>query len=359
MLDECGRVNVLLAGNSGVGKSTVINAIFGDEVAQTGVGNPQTMSIVPYEPPERPLRIYDTRGFEIAKAEETVAAVRGKISELRSKVDPRDQIHIVWTCILEQSHRIEPVQQGLLRMLRDQQPNVPAIVLITQAFEGNAEMEAKVRELAIPNNGVIPILATEKRIGPHLVPPRGVDELVETTLRLLPEAQKHAFIAAQTARWDLKERAVTNRINTAAVAAASSSLIPVPGGHSVALLSIQMGMLAWINSYLGITINDSGGKDVIKGLIGIVVAKAGGQTAFWMVLSEATKLFPGLGTLGAAAVGGPIAAALTKTLGHVYLDTVKQYAKSDLPLPPPDELAQTMQRLLELNRDRYRSIGTN
>lgn len=354
---ELGRVNVLIAGNSGVGKSTVINAIFGRQVAQTGVGNPQTMEIVAYEPPNSPLRIYDTRGFEIAKAEETVSAVQNKVLELRSRTNPNDQIHIAWTCILEQSHRVEPVQRKLLEMLRTK--SVPTIVLITQAFEGNEEMEASVRELAVPNHGVIPILAEAKKIAGHEVPARGVVEVVDLTLKLLPEAQKNAFIAAQNARWDLKERAITQRINAAAVLAGTSALAPIPGGHSVALLSIQMGMLAWINAYLGLSLEKTGGKDVIKGLIGVVITKAAGQTAFWLVLSEAVKLFPGMGTLGAAAVGGPIGAALTKTLGHVYFDTVKEYAKADQPLPSPEVLAERMERLLKLNKDRYRQMGAS
>lgn len=355
--EELGRINVLIAGNSGVGKSTVINSIFGRAVAQTGVGSPQTMHIEAFEPPDSPLRIYDTRGFEIAKAEETVSAVQNKVLALRAQTDPQKQIHVAWTCILEQSHRIEPVQTKLLQMLDAN--NVPAIVLITQAFEGNPDMEASVRRLAVPNRGVVPILAEPKNISGFELPARGIDELIDATLRLLPDAQKNAFIAAQNARWDLKEKAITDRINSAALAAATSALVPVPGGHSVTLLSIQMGMLAWINSYLGLSLGTTGGKDVVKGLVGIVVTKAAGQTAFWLVLTEAMKLFPGIGTLGAAAVGGPIGAALTKTLGHVYFDTVKDYARSDAPLPSPEELGQRMERMLAQNKAHYQKLAKN
>jgi len=355
--EQFARVNVLITGNSGVGKSTVINSIFGSDVAQTGVGKPQTMSIDTYDPPDTPLRIYDTRGFEIAKAEETVSLVRNKITQLREALRAEDQIHIAWVCILEQSHRVEPVHQSLLRMLNEQRPSVPSLVLITQAFEANAEMASQVRKLAVPNAGVVPILALPKSIGPHLVPAHGVNELIESTLQLLPDAQKNAFIAAQTANWSINERAVIDRINLSAVLSGSSALIPWTGGHTAALLSIQMEMLVWINRYLGITLSDTGGKDLLKGLIGLVVAKAGGQTAFWMVMSEAAKLIPGFGLAGAAMVGGPIAMALTKTLGHVYFDSVSEYAKSGAQLPPPDQLADAMKTMLEQHRERYRRLS--
>ena len=37
-----GRFNLAIFGKTGVGKSTLINAIFGEEVARTGIGEPVT-----------------------------------------------------------------------------------------------------------------------------------------------------------------------------------------------------------------------------------------------------------------------------------------------------------------------------
>ncbi|HYG48604.1 MAG TPA: GTPase [Allosphingosinicella sp.] len=348
-----GKVNVIVAGNAGVGKSTLVNAVFGKHVALTGVGRSQTQGIDEYSFPDLPLRLYDTRGFEIGDSAATVGAVHEKINDLRASTEPHAQIHVAWPCILEQSHRIEPVLTDLLNMLDRQ--SVPAVVVVTQAL-GDDEMVAKVRELAVPNRGVVPLLALEKRIGPHLIPAYGVSELIDVTLALLPDAQTAAFVAAQRARWDLKEKAAVAAINEAVAMAVASAGVPVPGGHSVALVGIQAWMIAQINARIGIRMRDSGGKDMVKAMAGMILTRFGGQTAFGYALSEALRFFPGLGSIGAAMIGGPIAGALTKIFGHLYLDSIKGYVQSDSPPPSPEALAERMKALLEQNRDRYSAL---
>lgn len=61
------RGNVLVIGNSGVGKSTLINAVLGDNRAKTGWGTRgMTPKLEIYESKEIPFRIIDTIGFEPA-----------------------------------------------------------------------------------------------------------------------------------------------------------------------------------------------------------------------------------------------------------------------------------------------------
>ena len=43
-LGRLGRMNLLLVGKTGTGKSSLVNAVFGDDVAETGVGRPVTSS---------------------------------------------------------------------------------------------------------------------------------------------------------------------------------------------------------------------------------------------------------------------------------------------------------------------------
>lgn len=347
--DALGKMNIVIGGNAGVGKSTLINAVFGQRLASTGVGRSQTMEIEAYTMPGKPVRIYDTRGFELRQAEQTVAAVKDKIHELRRRENADDQIHVAWLCILEQSHRIEPIHRSFLEMLREQ--NVPAVVIITQAL-GESEMESSVRDLAVPNSGVQPVLADERRIAGHIIRSHGIGELVEMTLRLLPEAHQNAFIAAQSARWDIKEAAAVASINAAATAAGASALIPVPGGHSAALLTIQIGMLADINVRLGMSALP-GSREMISGMIGTMLTSLSGKMAFTLAMSELARFVPGVGWLGAAAVGGPIGATITKAFGHLYLDTVKVFARAGSPLPDPGLLADRMSDLLERNKAHY------
>ena len=57
--------NVLVIGNSGVGKSTLINAVLGEEKAKVGWGTDGTTdNLNIYENEALPFRIIDTVGFE-------------------------------------------------------------------------------------------------------------------------------------------------------------------------------------------------------------------------------------------------------------------------------------------------------
>ena len=71
--------NVLIMGNSGVGKSTLINSVLGKEVAKTSWGPSSTTSrIDSYENDEIPFRLIDTIGFEpsFIKEQKAINAVK-------------------------------------------------------------------------------------------------------------------------------------------------------------------------------------------------------------------------------------------------------------------------------------------
>lgn len=61
------QINIIVAGKTGVGKSTLINAVFRENLAEIGIGK----SVIPHmrkiAKKDFPLVIYDTRGFELGK----------------------------------------------------------------------------------------------------------------------------------------------------------------------------------------------------------------------------------------------------------------------------------------------------
>jgi small GTP-binding protein len=73
------RGNVLVIGNSGVGKSTLINAVLGEDMAETGWGTEgTTKELRIYENKDIAFRIIDTAGFEPStiKAFRAISAVK-------------------------------------------------------------------------------------------------------------------------------------------------------------------------------------------------------------------------------------------------------------------------------------------
>ncbi|MCW0185704.1 50S ribosome-binding GTPase [Campylobacter lari] len=57
------KLNLFIIGKTGVGKSTLINTVFGKDVAKTGSGKPVTQEIKSYTKDN--LTIYDTKGLEL------------------------------------------------------------------------------------------------------------------------------------------------------------------------------------------------------------------------------------------------------------------------------------------------------
>ena len=66
--EQIGRANIAVVGNAGVGKSTLINAMFGFDIAETGVGRRVTKEIAYYEHPTGAVGFFDTRGIEVGEA---------------------------------------------------------------------------------------------------------------------------------------------------------------------------------------------------------------------------------------------------------------------------------------------------
>ena len=58
-------VNILIVGKTGVGKSTLVNAVFDGNLATTGSGKPVTQEIVEYRKEGIPIVLTDTKGLEI------------------------------------------------------------------------------------------------------------------------------------------------------------------------------------------------------------------------------------------------------------------------------------------------------
>jgi 50S ribosome-binding GTPase len=70
--ERLGHANILISGQTGVGKSTLIKAVFRVPLAQEGTGKPMTKTVQRYDVARVPVTIYDTPGIELGHAKKDV-----------------------------------------------------------------------------------------------------------------------------------------------------------------------------------------------------------------------------------------------------------------------------------------------
>ena len=102
---KIGKVNILIAGKTGVGKTTLVNAVFGENVAPIGSGRPVTQEIEWHEPPGLPVRLCDIRGLELLAFEQILADLEAEIEKGIQTGRVEDRVHILWLCISEPGGR--------------------------------------------------------------------------------------------------------------------------------------------------------------------------------------------------------------------------------------------------------------
>lgn len=219
-LDRRGVATLLIAGKTGVGKSTLLNAVFGENLAETGQGRPITQAARLYEKEGFPLRLIDTRGIELAAYTQTVTELITHIQIRNGGRDPSDHVHVAWYCLSEDSRRIEDAERILVEQLAR---HVPVLGVITKSRADRGFRDEVLRQMPELRNVVsVRAIAEELDDGPVL-PPKGLDTLVDLTMEIVPEGQQTAFAAAQ--RVALKHQVNQSRqiIATAEAGAAALS----------------------------------------------------------------------------------------------------------------------------------------
>ena len=221
-LRERGHANVLIAGRTGVGKSTLINSVFQGNLATTGQGRPVTQNTREITKEGFPLTIFDTRGLEMADYSGTLKSLKTFISERQNDRDQNKHIHVAWVCVVEDLRRVEEAETALAAMLAD---FMPVVGVITKARSDNG-FRAKVQELIKQAKNVVRVRAIPEEFDDgHSLPPIGLVELVQLTMELFPEGQKRAFVAAQKADLALKRQRSRLIVGTAAASAAAACML--------------------------------------------------------------------------------------------------------------------------------------
>lgn len=328
-------LNIVVAGKTGVGKSTLINAVFREKLAETGVGKPVTTHMRKLTKKDVPLRIYDTRGFELGAdvQDQVKKEVLDTIQQGLAKNDINEAIHCIWYCINAASNRIEQEEIEWLRELTQENlvTEVPIIVVLTQAI--SAKTAAALKQVLLDENldivQIVPVLAEDFEVDDEYVKKSfGLDVLIKVMGEALPDELMDTLQNLQIVALEEKKKHAQAFVVTAAAAAAAEAVVPIPFASAALLIPTQIGMIASITAVFGFNVN----KSIIAALLSSTIGAGGATLIGRTVVGNVIKLIPGAGTIAGGVISAAAASVLTIALGETYIMVMELIFKGEMNL---------------------------
>lgn len=317
------KVNIIVAGKTGVGKSSLINYIFGKEVAKVGDGQPVTQEIQEYDFENDNITLFDTKGIEAKDYEKTLDNIKKYLELRQDSPDENDDIHIAWLCISERGDRVEEADRELLKILSE--AGIPVIGVFTKREskrESNFVNKVVEDNLLPEAKAIVRVrsITEEVEIEDNLVElkPKGAEELLEETYKYMSEGRKNAIKKAQTAvlkdRIEAMSKEADVLTNWYAAGAAAIGATPLPFADSLALAALQTKMVIDINTIYRVDAGTHTFTDIAAALITITGVAQVGKLAAGLL-----KVIPVIGWTANAGV----AAGITKGIGFGYSEYLK------------------------------------
>lgn len=332
-LRDLKKLNIIVVGKSGVGKSTLINSLFRGNFAETGLGRPVTNEIRKIEKKDYPLTIYDTPGFELSKGQQN--KVKDEILKLirigLASRDINDAIHCIWYCINVGGNRtFDETEIAWLRELTEsnKETQVPIIVVLTQSCPKSKaqEMKTLVEKENLDIVKVVPVLAQDIDFDDeYIAKAYGLDRLVDIMSESLPNELQVTLQNMQKASLESKKKYAQIAVATAVTAAFGEGFAPIPFSDALALVPTQAAMIGTITAIFGMNIN----KSVITGFVSSTIGTAGTTVLGRTVVSNILKL-TGVGVVAGGLISGSTAGLLTTALGEAYIKLMEMIYNGDM-----------------------------
>jgi len=326
---QLGCFNLAVFGKTGVGKSTLVNAIFGQNVALTGVGRPVTRGLDYYRHPDGFLGLYDSEGFETGTSGDAI--LQGLTNVINEQRPDDQRIHAAWYLVRWSDRRFENAQQQFVRKIAAL--GVPEIMVITQVPSRDGAIHPEALEFAdyiasldLPLSPHGRAVLTNALEDPFThTPVIGLRTLLDDTYEVIPEVAESALTAAQMLDMERKKKAVSRIVTQAAAIAAGIGAAPIPIADAALLVPNQITMISRITAAYGLPPNRSKALAAASSVILTGGATMAGKYAVTTLL----RFLPG-GFIVGSAISATVATALTKAVGMAWAQ-VCEYALS---LPP-------------------------
>lgn len=285
------RGNVLVIGNLGSGKTTLINAVLGDGLTVTTSGKKGSAGeLAIYDSEDVPFRIIEAVGYEpsLIKEQQTINSIKKWLKESKKLEKAEIDVNVIWFVVDATESKTIPKSIEQLCKATSSWKSVPVIVVITKSYaeperEKNFEAAyvayAKQKKHFGNLRKILPVVASTYILNENaFAPPEGLTELIDLTNDLIPEGLHVAEKKLNTFKLNQKRLAahgMTGAAITAAVLATGVS--PIKLSDAQILIPIETKLIDSIAKTYGIEKNEISEpffKKIIEmGTVGII-AKA-------------------------------------------------------------------------------------
>lgn len=307
---EITKPNIFVIGATGVGKSTLINTIFGEEVAKTSDSKPETRGVNQFT--HKNVVLFDTEGLELDERNEQKfdKEILGEISR-RSNGDIKDKIHLLWYLLPASSDRVTDYQIGIFQKLKEFK--IPVAVVFTKSDSATEEgADAMIKRLysSLDFNKSF----NDKNNPPFFVSNNEDEELspihlINWSIDQLPTILKYAFVSSQILNYEAKYKEGRNIVLQHTGGNALVGFTPIPFSDAPILIASQIGMLARI-----INLYQLDGFDLKTFMgstgTGLIISNLG-KSAVGSLL----KFIPIVGTAIGGIINAGVAGAITFAMG--------------------------------------------
>lgn len=300
--------NILICGQTGAGKSSVVNYILKDEVALVGNGEPCTRDIHKYKGDL--VNIYDSEGYEIGsdKQNHYEQMIFDDFLSKRKVMNVEESVHIIWYTVSGARKRVTDLDKKLVMRMKNEK--FPVAVILTKIDELDEaqlnDMISTIKEISgVP---FFPVSIHDDDEGmEELKKYTKWDDLVDWTYKQLPDVCKDRFVSALKRGAEEKHKQGAIAITVAATASAGVAVSPIPFSDAALLVPIQTGLVVKLASIYGLKAE----MGVITGFVGGAAISNLGKSLAGNLL----KFIPAIGTIAGAAINAGVASAITSAIG--------------------------------------------
>lgn len=302
--------NIAILGQTGCGKSSLINKIFGVDLAKVSDLQPETQNLEMYkgEDYDISVNLIDSRGYELSDTSDSyITSLKRQLNKMKRE---EKELHIVWFCLSIAKKRIEDIDLNTLKeILKIEELKGRIYCVLTKCDEDteNADVATEYKKILKENinyNLKIYEVSLDENLKLDL------DQLIRNSIMSLDSDDlRNHFVSSLKGNLKLKRETAESCITKYMVLAGGIGASPIPFSDSILLAPLQSKMIVEITNIYGLKNKENLSKGFIIELIAANVGKS--------LAGSLLKLIPGIGTIAGGLINASVATAITYAIGKV------------------------------------------